>query len=86
MTNVPKNSQAFNAPAADLIHVVAIRQTVELRVEVLDGARVRLGLYRASPSAPDDLVLTSGFALTLGEARELQSALSLAAIRLETEA
>ena len=50
-----------------------------------DGIRCRLGLYRGSPEHPDDLILASGFALTVESVRELKSALGLAVLQMTTD-
>lgn len=74
---------------AVLVHRLELRHPVELRVELLDGGtegiRCRLGLYRGSPAHPDDLILTSGFALTVDSVRELKSALGLAVLQMTAD-
>jgi hypothetical protein len=69
----------------EIIHRLELRESSEIRVELIAGQRCRLGVYRGSPSATDasDLILVAGFALDVAGARELRSALALAIVRLE---
>ena len=74
------------APAA--VHTVPTGERAELRVELLPNGRLRLGLFRGSPTTanPADFVLVSGFGVDLEQAKSLRDGLALGIRQLEAGA
>ncbi|MHB1330258.1 MAG: hypothetical protein ACYC2K_18825, partial [Gemmatimonadales bacterium] len=68
-----------------VVHKSALRESAEVRVEVIAESLIRLGLWRRSPAStdPDDFALASGFALSVADAKELRGALGLAIAEVE---
>lgn len=74
--------------SSKLVHSQPVRESAERRVEVLEPPAIRVGIWRGSPGCvdPADFVMTSGFTLSIDDARELRAAIGLAISTLEAEA